>query len=196
MTAPISRRSALLAGAASLAPFTSWAQGAYPNRPIQLIHGFGAGGNADVVARLVGQKLQESLKQIGVDLQIDQRPSSEFNNVYTSKDFDVFMMGFSSSDPFGVAYFGQIYASDSGLNLSGTGTPEFDKKIEEMTKIGDPEEQIKAANELEVEAFKLYGIMPMFNGPSMTAVKDGLANIGSMGFAVQPKQNIGWVDAK
>lgn len=63
MTAPISRRSALLAGAASLAPFTSWAQGAYPNRPIQLIHGFGAGGNADVVARLVGQKLQESLKQ-------------------------------------------------------------------------------------------------------------------------------------
>ena len=63
MTAPISRRSALLAGAASLAPFTSWAQAAYPNRPIQLIHGFGAGGNADVVARLVGQKLQESLKQ-------------------------------------------------------------------------------------------------------------------------------------
>ncbi|MBS7777530.1 tripartite tricarboxylate transporter substrate binding protein [Acidovorax sp. CCYZU-2555] len=61
--APISRRSALLAGAASLAPFAAWSQGAYPNRPIQLIHGFGAGGNADVVARLVGQKLQESLKQ-------------------------------------------------------------------------------------------------------------------------------------
>lgn len=63
MTAPMSRRSALLAAAASLAPFMSRAQGAYPNRPIQLIHGFGAGGNADVVARLVGQKLQESLKQ-------------------------------------------------------------------------------------------------------------------------------------
>ncbi len=61
--APISRRSALLATAASLAPFAAWSQGAYPNRPIQLIHGFGAGGNADVVARLVGQKLQESLKQ-------------------------------------------------------------------------------------------------------------------------------------
>lgn len=63
MIAPMSRRSALLAAAASLAPFMSRAQGAYPNRPIQLIHGFGAGGNADVVARLVGQKLQESLKQ-------------------------------------------------------------------------------------------------------------------------------------
>jgi tripartite-type tricarboxylate transporter receptor subunit TctC len=35
----------------------------YPSRPIQLIHGFGAGGNADVVARLIGQRLQTTLKQ-------------------------------------------------------------------------------------------------------------------------------------
>lgn len=35
----------------------------YPARPIQLIHGFGAGGNADVVARLIGQRLQATLKQ-------------------------------------------------------------------------------------------------------------------------------------
>jgi tripartite-type tricarboxylate transporter receptor subunit TctC len=62
MTA-INRRMALLAGAAALALPPARAQGAYPNRPIQLIHGFGAGGNADVVARLVAQKLQESLRQ-------------------------------------------------------------------------------------------------------------------------------------
>jgi tripartite-type tricarboxylate transporter receptor subunit TctC len=35
----------------------------YPSRPIQLIHGFGAGGNADVLARLIGQRLQTTLKQ-------------------------------------------------------------------------------------------------------------------------------------
>jgi tripartite-type tricarboxylate transporter receptor subunit TctC len=34
----------------------------YPNRPITLMHGFGAGGNADVVARIVASKLQDSLK--------------------------------------------------------------------------------------------------------------------------------------
>ena len=59
----ITRRTALLAGAASLALPPAWAQGTYPTRPVQLIHGFGAGGNADVVARLVGQKLQDALKQ-------------------------------------------------------------------------------------------------------------------------------------
>lgn len=59
----INRRNALLAGATSLALPHAWAQSTYPLRPIQLIHGFGAGGNADVVARLVGQKLQDALKQ-------------------------------------------------------------------------------------------------------------------------------------
>ena len=63
-TRNITRRHALAAGAAALAmPHLGWAQGAYPNHPITLTHGFGAGGNADVVARLIAQKLSESLKQ-------------------------------------------------------------------------------------------------------------------------------------
>lgn len=37
--------------------------GAYPNRPIRLVNGFAAGGSSDVVARLVAQKMAESLKQ-------------------------------------------------------------------------------------------------------------------------------------
>ena len=66
---PMNRRTALLASASALAMPQAWAQGAYPSRPIQLIHGFGAGGNADVVARLVGQKMQDALNQaIVVDI--------------------------------------------------------------------------------------------------------------------------------
>lgn len=36
---------------------------AYPDRPITLIHGFGAGGNADTVARVVAAELEQSLGQ-------------------------------------------------------------------------------------------------------------------------------------
>jgi tripartite-type tricarboxylate transporter receptor subunit TctC len=56
------RRSLLLAAAAMSAP-GAFAQSDYPARPVQLVHGFGAGGNADVVARLMAQALQQQLKQ-------------------------------------------------------------------------------------------------------------------------------------
>ena len=146
----------------------------------------------DATTKAVALAYQKMLKDVGVDMQIQEKPSSEFSNVYTTKDFDIFSLGFSSSDPFGVAYFGQIYRSDSGLNLSGTGTADFDKKIDELEKLATADEQIAKANELEKEAFALYGIMPTHNGPDMIAVKNGLSGVGSMGFAIVPKEDIGW----
>ena len=38
-------------------------QSAYPAKPLRLIHGFGAGGNADVVSRLMARQLAQSLGQ-------------------------------------------------------------------------------------------------------------------------------------
>jgi len=61
----ISRRS-LIAGlgalpAASLLPRSAHA--AYPDRPITLVVPFAAGGNADIVGRLIGQEIGAALKQ-------------------------------------------------------------------------------------------------------------------------------------
>ena len=53
-----------VAGTAGLALLPhAYAQEAFPTRPLQLTHGFGAGGNADVVSRLVAQRLQDTLNQ-------------------------------------------------------------------------------------------------------------------------------------
>jgi tripartite-type tricarboxylate transporter receptor subunit TctC len=54
---------ALAAGLPAVAGKVLAQDAAWPSRPIQLVHGFGAGGNADVVARLIGQRLQTLLKQ-------------------------------------------------------------------------------------------------------------------------------------
>ena len=136
--------------------------------------------------------MQKMLKDIGVDLQVAERPSSDFSRVIAEREFDVLTSGFTSYDPYGVAYFKQVYASDSELNKSGTGTPEMDQKIAELQQLPTQEEQIERANELEKEALQQYGIMPYVNGPQLYATKNGLANYGSYAFALVPKENIGW----
>ncbi|WP_124039095.1 ABC transporter family substrate-binding protein [Neoactinobaculum massilliense] len=149
----------------------------------------------DQTTKNLGLAIQQELKAVGVDLQIDSRAGTEFSNTLAKNDFDMLLMGFSSSDPFGVAYFGQIYASD-GLNRSGTTWEPTDERLKKLQEIGDPDEQIAEANKLEVEALSEYGIMPTFNGPDKVAVKSDLANTGAMGFAVIPKENIGYVASK
>ncbi len=62
---PISRRTLIvtlgLSSAASLLPRSAFA--AYPDRPIRLIVPFAAGGNADIVGRIVGEQMSQALGQ-------------------------------------------------------------------------------------------------------------------------------------
>src|SRR5215813_8095258 len=67
----------LAAGAAALPTVSrvTWAQ-AYPTRPVRLLVGFPAGGNADTIARPMGQWLSERLGQPFV---IENRPGAGTN---------------------------------------------------------------------------------------------------------------------
>ncbi|HYF17997.1 MAG TPA: tripartite tricarboxylate transporter substrate binding protein [Ramlibacter sp.] len=63
-------------GLSSLAPLRAWAQrapDAYPNRPVRLLVGYPPGGLPDTTARIVAQRLSDSLGQQFV---IDNRPGA------------------------------------------------------------------------------------------------------------------------
>jgi tripartite-type tricarboxylate transporter receptor subunit TctC len=71
------RRFLRLAGAVALPALSriAWAQ-TYPARPVRLIVGVTAGGSADILARLMGQRLSERLGQPFV---IENRPGGGGN---------------------------------------------------------------------------------------------------------------------
>lgn len=148
----------------------------------------------------LAQAMQASLKEVGFDLKVDVRPSQAFGDDLTSKNWDVSSLRFTSGDPFGAAWFCQVYCSDSGLNLSSTGTPEIDERIaKEVASITDAEQQTAAAMDLESEIMKeTWGIIPLYNGPEIAVVKEGLANLtpepytGLDLFGVTPVENVGW----
>jgi len=62
---PISRRTliATLASTATIALLPRRAFAAYPERPVRLIVPFAAGGNADIVGRLIGEEISKGLGQ-------------------------------------------------------------------------------------------------------------------------------------
>jgi peptide/nickel transport system substrate-binding protein len=153
----------------------------------------------DPVTLAMGKAMVSMAKSAGIQLNMQQKPSADFSKVFTGGDWDVFFLSFVSSDPYGVAYMCQLYCSDSGLNLTKTGTKALDKQIKDVGKIADATEQTDKAMQLEATVMsKTWGLMPLYNGPSILATKKGLANVGAEPyfgpdlFRTGPVQDVGW----
>jgi tripartite-type tricarboxylate transporter receptor subunit TctC len=73
MNKKISRRLVLAGLSASVAAPALAQNSGWPSRPITLMHGFGAGGNADVVGRLIAERLATRLNQQVV---VDPKPGA------------------------------------------------------------------------------------------------------------------------
>ncbi|OKL50247.1 ABC transporter family substrate-binding protein [Boudabousia marimammalium] len=136
--------------------------------------------------------IQSMLKNVGIKLNIDQRSAADFQKTMADKSFDLVLSGLTLSNPFGMGDLGQVYRSDSELSKTGLGSAELDKKIEEAEHQPTEAEAVEAGNKVEAEALAQAGWLPIYNGPVIVATRNGLANIGAMGFTKIAHEYIGW----
>ncbi|MFD0331369.1 ABC transporter substrate-binding protein [Streptacidiphilus monticola] len=147
---------------------------------------------SDPLDKALAQAFAAMLKQVGVKVDIRTVDESDFSKVLSTRDFDLFLSGNRSLDPFGQRYLCQEYCSTSASNLTGTGTAELDQQIKAVSQIADLDQQIAAANKVEQQELQQYAFLPLFSGPSIYAVKDGLANVGATIFGTPLPETIGW----
>jgi len=62
-SAPLKRRSALLAAVALAFGTSAWAQAEWPSKPVRIVVPFAPGGTTDLTARIVAEQLGQSFKQ-------------------------------------------------------------------------------------------------------------------------------------
>jgi peptide/nickel transport system substrate-binding protein len=147
---------------------------------------------SDPLDKAVANAIAAQLKKIGVKIDIKPTSENDFDSVTSGRKFDMFLVGNRSLDPFGAQYLDTFYGSKNPANLTGVGNAALDAEIKAAANIADPDAQIARANEIEREALKLCGLIPLFSGPSIYAVTDGLANVGATIFGTPLPETIGW----
>ncbi len=164
--------------------------GYYAKGGKQVAFGFTAIGDSNVTKNRAAA-IQKMAKDAGMNITIDNKPSSDFSKTLVGGQWDVFLLGWSVSS---ATYNngGQLFGSTSESNFTHAGSKELDAKFLAVTGIEDHAKQMKAFNEAEKEALKSYAFIPLYSGADVIVCKKGLANWGPALLLDIVAENVGW----
>nr|WP_246224284.1 ABC transporter family substrate-binding protein [Mycolicibacterium anyangense] len=131
--------------------------------------------------RQVALVAQNSLAQIGVNLQIDAKPGTGFfTNYVIPGDFDIAQFAWGA-DAFALGSLNQTYTTGAESNFGKISSPEIDAKIEQALDELDQDKARALANEADKLIFGEVFSLPLFQAPGNVAVRSTLANFGPAG---------------
>jgi peptide/nickel transport system substrate-binding protein len=146
----------------------------------------------DPVTAALARAQQKMSQDIGLKMNIETRKSADYSTTMSRGNYDVVIMAWAASDPFGYVQGCQLFCKDSASNYPRIGNAALDAKLNLPGTIPDRARSMQAGNEAEAEALHFFGTFPLFNGPEQIVVKEGLANYGPDGFASPDAKSIGW----
>ena len=144
----------------------------------------------DATTKGQAQTFIQSMKEIGINFELDSRAQSEFSKVVGNREYDVSISGFGlSSEPTSAAEY--FYHSK---NWNGVGTPEIDAMVDEMVTILDDAKRAEKCNEIEKKHMsEVCLFIPFLNGPDFKACRPKLANYGAFLFRSPDWSSVGWM---
>lgn len=144
----------------------------------------------DATTKGQAQTFIQSMKEIGINFELDSRAQSEFSKVVGNREYDVSISGFGvGSEPTSAAEY--FYHSK---NWNGVGTPEIDAMVDEMVTILDDAKRAEKCNEIEKKHMsEVCLFIPFLNGPDFKACRPKLANYGAFLFKSLDWSTVGWM---
>ncbi|HEY2273616.1 MAG TPA: ABC transporter family substrate-binding protein [Jatrophihabitantaceae bacterium] len=142
-----------------------------------------------------GELFQAMMKQAGVKVDIKTVPSNDFFDKYIIPgNFDVSPFSWLGT-PFPISSSLSIYASPKaggGQNFTGVSNPQVDTLLKQAISSTDPQQAVSLTNQADKLLYQQVHTLTLFQRPQMCGVKNGLANLGSFGFATIDYTKIGY----
>jgi peptide/nickel transport system substrate-binding protein len=143
-----------------------------------------------------GELFQAMMKVIGVKVDIKTVPSDKFFDDYIIPgNFDVSPFSWLGT-PFPISSSISIYKSPKaggGQNFTGLKNPQVDSLLDKAVAETDPSKAQSLVEQADKLLFQEVHTFTLFQRPQMCGVKNGLANLGSFGFASIDYTKIGYM---
>ncbi len=161
---------AILAGAGytGAEPGGSLAKDGVDVPDLQFTHGPSKATFAEVV--------QAQLAELGITVAVVPVVPSEFLATLSGGSFDLAAFSFGGG-PLVVGAPGQLFRSDSPVNFTGIDDPEIDALIDEIQTLVDLDDVTRAANEIAALALDHATLLPLWDNPAYSFVRDGYVNV-------------------
>lgn len=143
-----------------------------------------------------GELFQAMMKVIGVKVDIKTVPSDKFfDNYVIPGNIDVTPFSWLGT-PFPISSSLSIYKSPKaggGQNFTGIANPQVDKLLNQAVSETDPAKAQSLVEQADKLLYQEVHTVTLFQRPQMCGVKNGLANLGSFGFASIDYTKIGYM---
>jgi peptide/nickel transport system substrate-binding protein len=150
------------------------------------------------------QLVQQMLKAIGVQVDIETVPLGDFFEKYVNPGNFEFTVFSWIGTVFPISSSKSIYANPKigpdgqpiiQQNYARVGSPELDALFDEATRIFDAEEAAKVGNRIDKMIWDEVHSLTLYQRPEIVATKAALANFGAFGFASTVYEDIGFKKA-